>query len=142
MAKVGLVPKYNYLIGVYKDQKRIGEPYFKIFNNTNYEKADKVIRLSLLKNKVIYHKNSDGKTDLILNAKQFKQLNTFLSKKNVIFPKITNWEFLIIVYNKECGADLINLSNDDISKINDGTYNKNVIPFDTSQIFYSIDAYL
>ena len=142
MAKVGFVPKYNYLIGIYKDQKRIGEPYFKIFNATNFESADKVIRLSLLKNKVIYHKNTDGKSDLILNSKQFKQLNTFLSKNNVVFPKITNWEFLVLVYNKECGADLIHLSNDDIMKVNNGTYNKNVIPFNSPQIFYSTKAYV
>lgn len=80
------------------DQNRIGEPYFKVVDNINYNKAKRVARISFLHPEYIIHKNTDGKTNWTLNNKEKKQFKALLEKV-VDRAGHTVWERTIIQYN-------------------------------------------
>ena len=70
----------NVSVAVNPDSAKIGNPYFKFYNNTDYRKADKVIRILFNSpNYVIHH---DGKQFLDLNGKEKKLLIDCLTQKS------------------------------------------------------------
>ena len=96
----------NNFIAVNPDPSRgwYGEEYFKVYNNDNARKADKVIRIKFRSAQYVYHKNSDGKQDWILNSKERKQLIDLLNKQSKL-PGFTNWQYAIIQFNTEAYMD-------------------------------------
>lgn len=96
----------NNFIAVNPDSSRgwYNEEYFKVYNNDNARKADKVIRIKFRSAQYVYHKNSDGKQDWILNSKERKQLIDLLNKQSKL-PGFTNWQYAIIQFNTEAYMD-------------------------------------
>ncbi len=80
------------------DQNRIGEPYFKVVDNINYNKAKRIARISFLHPEYIIHKNTDEKTNWTLNNKEKKQFKALLEKV-VDIGGVTAWNRTIIQYN-------------------------------------------
>ncbi|MCL2049409.1 MAG: hypothetical protein FWG87_11865 [Defluviitaleaceae bacterium] len=81
------------------------DAYFKVYNHTYYLKATKLIRLSFKEAKYFVHKG-DGKQLWVLENKELKMIIDCLKSK----PTQRNaegfstvWEFLIYLWNKECG---------------------------------------
>lgn len=96
----------NNFIAVNPDSSRgwYNEEYFKVYNNDNARKADKVIRIKFRSAQYVYHKNSDGKQDWKLNSKERKQLIDLLNKQSKL-PGFTNWQYAIIQFNTEAYMD-------------------------------------
>ena len=99
--------KNNIMIGMYIDSNRNFEqdPYIKVFNNQNFNKATKVARISLKNVKYIYH--SDRFDIWRLNSKEKKLLNEIIRSKDKNGNLI--WNNILIELSK--------LTNKNISKI-------------------------
>ena len=76
------------------------DPYFKLLNHQDYKTADKMIRISILEPKYIYHEDNDGKEIWNLKNSDKKYLNKILSKKSKNNPSKTNWEYLLEIAYK------------------------------------------
>ena len=96
----------NSFIAVNPDSSRgwFKEEYFKVYNNDNARKADKVIRIKFRTAQYVYHKNSDGKQDWNLNSKERRQLIDLLNKQSKL-PGFNNWQYAIIQFNTEAYMD-------------------------------------
>lgn len=92
----------NNFIAVNADPSRgwHGEEYFKVYNNDNARKADKVIRIKFRSAEYVYHKNSDGKKDWNLNSKEKKSLIKLLQTPSK-FDNLSNWQYAILQFNLE-----------------------------------------
>lgn len=78
--------------------------YFKFYNHQDYERADKVCRISLYKPEYIEHRNLDGKKNWVLNSSERKELVNCL-KETVKRTGLSYWEELIIAFNREKPGD-------------------------------------
>ena len=110
MARVCTDMQNNRVIYTDKDKHRIGNPYFKYYNNKSYDSADKMTRISFLRPEYIPpHRTPDGKrADWVLNNAEKKTLIEMLKSdsKEMFYPEnryFTNWELAIIRFNNENG---------------------------------------
>lgn len=105
MANVYSSQKYGISLQVNPDQGRAGLPYFKAYNSYQYTKATSVARISMEMPTYIVHKNSDGKTNWVLNNKERQHLMLALQDNSrllvVGFGRINVWQALILFYNSE-----------------------------------------
>lgn len=108
--------------------------YFKYYNNISYQKANKVARISITKSEYIKHRNIDSKDDWILTKSEKKKLVTLLNRPSEDFPEITNYQYIIAVYNR----DNFYLS---ISRFIRGDYNKSDYP-DLLPLNYPMPDYM
>ena len=74
MATIYKSLEYGILVAVNPDSKRSGNPYFKFYNNVNYNKATKVIRILFNKADYVVHRDKIELWKLNLKRIQF---NTF-----------------------------------------------------------------
>lgn len=98
----------NFFIAVNPDGKHIGDAYFKFYNHKSYLSATKVIRISFLEPKYIFHTNEDGKEDWILGRREKEKLMKYLPMESNLYCKeleryYTVWEKAIYLYNYEFG---------------------------------------
>ena len=108
--------------------------YFKYYNNISYQRADKVARISIIKPEYIKHQNIDGKDDWILTKSEKRKLMILLNQSSEDFPEITNYQYIIAVYNR----DNFYLS---ISKFIRGDYNESDYP-DLLSLDYPMPDYM
>lgn len=73
--------------------------YFKYLNSFSYQKADKVVRISLRLPKYLVHKDSMGKQSWILNSKEKKELIDLMNSASKARIGFTNWQATLIQYN-------------------------------------------
>lgn len=78
--------------------------YFKFYNHQDYERADKVCRISIYKPKYIEHRNLDGKKNWVLNSSERKKLIKCLTEVDEDSGR-PFWQELIIAFNKEKPGD-------------------------------------
>ena len=108
--------------------------YFKLYNSNLISKATKVARISMLKPNYLIHKNDDGKENWILNNKEKKDLVNLLKKPMKIYSFITNWQYMILVYNRDnFDIDELDLLSGEISikEYNDNVkFIENALPLD------------
>lgn len=88
-------------IQINTSEDRIGLPYFKLYNSFQYTKAIKVARIQFKKPEYVIHKNSDGKENWILNAKDKHKLIEALDIKPMYSGGMAVWQLLITRYNSE-----------------------------------------
>lgn len=91
------------------DKNHIGEPYFKVFTGSDYNKAEKMCRISFLEPRYIKsHSNNNCAKNWILNSKERKQLIKLLTNTIGYFKstgeKMTGWEHAIVQFNGEKGC--------------------------------------
>lgn len=103
MATIGKSVDDNFCVTVNPDQKRSGVCYLKYFNSSSYTSADKVIRVSLLEPRVIFHKNRDGKKTWRINSKDKKNLVEFLKRNSKDWVGTDNWHSVLYHWNNELG---------------------------------------
>lgn len=106
MATIYRDTKGRFSIAVNPDPNRTGDEYFKLYNNAKKFAATKVARILFRKAEYVYHTNSDGKEDWILNAKEKKYLVKALQKQaKMPYEKYTNWQKAILLFNDEKDLD-------------------------------------
>lgn len=98
MATIYKSVEYGIGVSVNPDSNRQGNPYFKFYNNPNYTKATKIIRILFASPDYVYHK--DGKQLWELNNKEKKLLIDILRQESNQYDGYTNWE--IAKYNWNC----------------------------------------
>lgn len=125
----------NNFIAVNPDPSRgwYGEEYFKVYNNDNARKADKVIRIKFRSPEYVYHKNSDGKKDWNLNLKEKKTLIKLLQTPSK-FDNLSNWQYAILQFNLEAFdisyKDCLKLTMEKQSKMDENNPRKYYLPID------------
>ena len=125
----------NNFIAVNPDPSRgwYGEEYFKVYNNDNAKKADKVIRIKFRSAEYVYHKNSDGKKDWNLNSKEKKTLIKLLQTPSK-FDNLSNWQYAILQFNLEAFdisyKDCLKLTMEEQSKMDENNPRKYYLPID------------
>lgn len=120
MATVHRDFKNNVSVAVNPDSNRIGDPYFKFYNNTDYRKADSVIRLMFFAPRWTYHQ-TDGKELWKLNSQEKKLLMECLASpsKKYKINDCTVWDATKFDWNYEyLGIDI------EIDEYLKGSYDK------------------
>ena len=124
MATVCKDAENNVGIGVYPDSGRIGNPYFKFYNSTNYDKATKVVRITFNQVDYIVHKNNNGADLWKLNHKDKKLLMKLLKRPSKTRKDLDNWTLLKYHWNDESLPDEFDL-DDYVSGMYDEQYSDN-----------------
>lgn len=75
--------------------------YFKYINSTSYTKATKVARISMFTEEYLIHKDPAGKQAWKLTNLEKKQLLNLLNSDNKEYKSITNWQAILVPYNKD-----------------------------------------
>jgi hypothetical protein len=117
MATIYKNKEYGVLVAVNPDSRRIGIPYFKFYNNSNYNKADSVIRILFTEPDYIVHK--DGKKLWNLNSSDKRLLMQILQEESKQYKGITNWDAAKFNWNYEYLEEML-----DFEKYFDGEYDK------------------
>ena len=107
MATIYKSKEYGIMVAVNPDSGRSGNPYFKFYNNSNFNNADKVIRIMFKKPDYVIHK--DGKKLWKLNSKEKKLLLKVLNMESENFSGYTNWEIAKFDWNREYLEESINI---------------------------------
>lgn len=115
MATIYKSREYSILIAVNPDSHRAGDPYFKFLNDSNYQRASKIIRI--LFNRCDYVIHNDGKGFWNLNNKDKKLLVSILNKSSTKYKGYNNWEAAKFDWNLEYLEELL-----DIEKYYKGEY--------------------
>ena len=125
--------KPNLLVMVNVDPNRIGNPYFKVFNSSSYQKATKVARLHFFDEGVELHR---GKYEIWdLTKKDIKIIKEFLQRNHKGSLKYTNWQMACWLWNLE--YNYFQFDIDDIDRYMNGDFDKqfkdhpSYIPSDT-----------
>ena len=129
MATVHRDLENNITVCVNPDRQRRGERYFKFYNASHYEAANKVIRISFDLPQYIYHTNTDGKEDWILNGKEKKELIEILLSQSKKYSGYSVWDAAKFDWNNEALDEMLN-SNEYIAGKYDEKFkdNLNYIP--------------
>ena len=101
MATIGSHVSPNFTIAVNPDSNRSGDCYFKYFDRESYSKAEHVARVNIRDTSRFYHKNSDGKKEWSLNAKDKKELVSYLQSESDEWVGVSNWESVLYHWNIE-----------------------------------------
>lgn len=105
MATVTIDRKHNFRIQVNPDRKRIGVPYFKVFNSSKLKSGEtKVARFHFLDNKMEYYK--DEYIDWYVRKTDLNKIRNLLMDYHEDFPNYTNWEMACYLWNMEYGFDI------------------------------------
>ena len=107
MAIVFKSREYSILIAVNPDSHRQGDPYFKFLNNSNYQRATKIIRI--LFNRCDYVIHNDGKELWHLSNKDKKLLIEILNKRSTKYKDYTNWEAAKFDWNLEYLEEMLDI---------------------------------
>ena len=124
MATVCKDTENNVGLGVYPDRGRIGNPYFKFYNSTNYENATKIIRITFNQVDYVVHKNSGGADLWKLNHKNKKLLMKLLKRPSKTRKDLDNWTLLKYHWNDESLPDEFDL-DDYVTGLYDDKYADN-----------------
>lgn len=81
------------------DSHRIGYTYFKVYNNSDYRKATKVVRILFTEPDFLYH--HDGLLLWKLNSSQKKLLMQILQSPSLKFKGHTFWDVAKFEWNSE-----------------------------------------
>lgn len=127
---VGSDKKLKISIRVDPDLNHKGNEYFKIYNSDKYSSAENIARIKFREpSYVVHNENRHGKKNYKLVSDEKDDLIDFLNSKNHKKPELTNWEYVIILFNRRLGLPdekaKKNLMFDKNSK-----YNDNYLPFD------------
>lgn len=102
MATVARDEERQMRIQVNPDRKRIGNPYFKVFNTaTPKEGKSRVARFHFKDEDMEYHK--DGYLDWVVSKDDIKQIKSFIIDCHEDFPQYTNWQMACYLWNYEYG---------------------------------------
>lgn len=74
--------------------------YFKFGNNSSWNKATKLARISLLKPVYLYHTNTNGVKDWELTTKEKRMLVDLLMSSSKT-ESLTNWQKVLGTYNQD-----------------------------------------
>lgn len=107
MATIYKSKEYGVLVAVNPDSRRIGIPYFKFYNNSNYNKADSIIRILFTKPDYIIHK--DGKKLWKLNSSDKKLLMEIMNEESKQYKGFSNWEAAKFNWNYEYLEEMIDI---------------------------------
>lgn len=102
MARVGKDDEANMVYYVNPDLNRIGEPYFKVYDNISHPKAKHIARISFLEPRYIVHKEEAGKQTWRLNSSERKKMISYLNKKSPFFG-ISFFQYAMYNWNLEYG---------------------------------------
>lgn len=105
-ATVARFNKYNISLAVNPDSKRNfgNESYFKVYNDTSPNSADKIARIKFYTSEYVYH-TTGGKKNWKLNSSDRKRLVMFLNSESTRDTGYSVWQSLIISFNYELGLD-------------------------------------
>ena len=101
MSTVGLQNKPPLIVEINPDRRRVGNPYFKVYNMASYKKATHIARMHFLDTGMEYHR--DAYKDWRLNSKDIKNIKEFLSNPHDDYPEYTNWQMACWLWNQEYG---------------------------------------
>lgn len=107
MATIYKSKEYGVCVAVNPDSGRSGNPYFKFFNNSDFRKATKIIRILFKKPDYVVHK--DGKQLWKLNTKEKKLLIEILNTESKQYKGYTNWEAAKFNWNYEYMEELLDI---------------------------------
>lgn len=102
MAKVGVDDVGKTVYYVNPDLNRIGDPYFKVYDNISHTKATHIARISFLEPRYVSHRDEAGKQPWKLNSSEKKKMVAYLNQKSGIV-KTTNWIYCMYLWNNEYG---------------------------------------
>lgn len=112
-------------IGCFNDENRnysVDTAYFKFFNSSNYTKATKLARITLLNPTYVYHRNPKNVSNWDLNHGELELLNTLM---NLNIRGESVWFWLCYEFNRETGNNFeFGNKIPDFSKINGGKKNE------------------
>lgn len=117
----------NMFIAVNPDNHRVGDEYFKLYNASILNNADKVIRIQFRKPRYVFHKNT-GFEDWFLTKSEKRALIRFLNTKESMYDadgfmhEITIFQKAIILHNYERG--LGNNVSEALSLLLENEYNE------------------
>lgn len=112
MSRIGLDKSSNMLYYVNPDTNRVGEPYFKVYDNITHSKSTHIARISFLKPNYIIHRDEAGKQPWKLNSSEKKKMVKYLEKKSGFF-KMSLFQYSMYLWNNEYGFfDEIDLNDD------------------------------
>lgn len=117
MATVYKNKEEDVTVAVNPDSNRIGNPYFKFFNNSDFRKADSVIRITFDNSDYIIYK--DGKRLWKLNTQEKKLLIKILRDESKQYKGFTNWEAAKFNWNYEYFEEMF-----DFEKYFNGEYDE------------------
>lgn len=92
----------KYFVAVHYDPNRIGDPYFRFYKTSSFQKNAQCARISFFEAKYVIHPDASNK-HFNLDSKQKKSLIKFMnsaSSKND-YEQYTNWQTAIMKYNDE-----------------------------------------
>ena len=124
MATIYKSKEYGIGVSVNPDSHRIGNPYFKFYNNPKYASATKIIRIFFKQPGYTVHK--DGKKLWKLNGDQKKLLIKILREESEQYDGYTNWDIAKYDWNCEYLEEQLNMKRyfngeyDEIYSDNDG----------------------
>ena len=107
MATIYKSKEYGVCVAVNPDSGRSGNPYFKFFNNSDFRKANKIIRILFKKPDYVVHK--DGKQLWKLNTKERKLLIQILKMESDSYEGISNWNAAKYDWNREYLEESLNI---------------------------------
>ena len=102
MSRIGLDRDSNMLYYVNPDTNRVGEPYFKVYDNITHGKATHIARISFLEPRYIIHRDEAGKQQWKLSSAEKKKMIKYLQKKSGFF-KMTLFQYSMYLWNNEFG---------------------------------------
>ena len=130
----------NMFIAVNPDIHRVGDEYFKLYNASILNNADKVIRIQFRKPRYVFHKNT-GFEDWILTKSEKRALVHFLNTKETMYDsdgvkhEITIFQKAIILHNYERG--LGNNASETLSLLLENVYD-DYMPLDLKMPDYML----
>ena len=136
MATIYKSVEYGIGASVNPDSKRSGNAYFKFYNNAEFLKATKIIRI--LFKKPDYAVRRDGKQLWKLNSKEKKLLIKILKQESVRYDGYTNWDIAKYDWNCEYLEEQLNMKKYFNGEYED-TYSNNpgYVPFDLKMPDYT-----
>lgn len=101
MATIGINRDPKFSVAVNPDSNRVGEAYFKYYDDAHYSKANHVARISFMDAKYIKHHR--GKKQWKLTKRDIRNLVEFLNNRHKAFVNLTNWDVAKFFWNLEYG---------------------------------------
>ena len=109
MATIYKSKENRIMIAVNPDSGRIGCPYFKYLNDSNYLKAEKIVRILFKEADYVVH--NDGKDLWELNNREKKLLMDVLQEQSKKYPKYTNWQAAKFDWNCEYLEEMLQIDD-------------------------------
>lgn len=107
MATIYKSKEYGICVAVNPHSKRKGIPYFKFYDDSDFTKAERVIRILFTEPDYVVHK--DSKKLWKLNMKDKKLLISVLKKESKRYKGYTNWQVAMYDWNYEYLEEMISI---------------------------------